>query len=128
MAGQHNGNGYGHGPSNGSAPTNGAGRSGSDKGDSYSGLGDRLPPQNIEAEQAVLGSLLLENDFLHEVVTFLDVKDFYRDTHQTIYRAILDLYDLGKAIDAITLSEELTRREQYKAIGGEETLRQIIDA
>ena len=128
MAGQNNGNGYGHGPSNGSASSNGAGRSGSDKGDSSSGLGDRLPPQNIEAEQAVLGSLLLENDFLHEVVAFLNVEDFYRDTHQIIYRAILDLYDLGKAIDAITLSEELTRREQYRQIGGEETLRQIIDA
>ena len=50
------------------------------------------------------------------------VEDFYRDAHQVIYRAIRDLYDLGKAIDAITLADELTRRDQFKAIGGDETL------
>jgi len=127
MAGLSNGNGFGHGPGNGSSSTSGGGRSGSGKGDGPSGLGDRLPPQNIEAEQGVLGSLLLENDLLHEVVTFLKVDDFYRDTHQIIFKAIIELYDLGKPVDGITLSEELIRRDQYTQIGGEETLRQIID-
>jgi replicative DNA helicase len=89
-------------------------------------LADRLPPQNIEAEQGVLGSILLDNEVLHEVVPLLKVEDFYRDAHQVIYRAIRDLYDLGKAIDAITLVEELTRRSEFQAIGGDETLAQIL--
>ena len=76
---------------------------------------DRLPPQNLEAEQGVLGSILLDNDVLHDVVGLLNVEDFYRDAHQIVYRAIRDLYDLGKAIDAITLADELTRRDQYNA-------------
>jgi replicative DNA helicase len=89
-------------------------------------LTDRLPPQNLEAEQGVLGSILLDNEVLHDVVTFLNVHDFYRDAHQVIYRAICDLYDQGKAIDAITLADELTRRDQFKAVGGDETLSQIL--
>ena len=55
---------------------------------------DRLPPQNLEAELSVLGAvLLLDNEMLHEVVPILKVEDFYRDSHQVIYRAIRDLYD-----------------------------------
>ena len=45
-------------------------------------LGDRLPPQNLEAERSVLGSILLDNDVLHEIVPILEVADFYRDAHQ----------------------------------------------
>lgn len=91
-------------------------------------LADRLPPQNLEAEQGVLGSILLDNDVLHEIVPILRPDDFYRDTHQIIYRTICDLYDLGKAIDYITLVEELTRRDQFKAIGGDETLSAILNS
>ncbi|MDR3633907.1 MAG: replicative DNA helicase [Isosphaeraceae bacterium] len=94
----------------------------------HAALTDRLPPQNIEAEQSVLGSILLDNEVLHEVVTFLGVNDFYRDSHQTIYRAILDLYDKGKAIDAITLADELTLRGQFDSVGGDETLARILDS
>jgi replicative DNA helicase len=111
-----NGNANGHGHSS--------------KGDGSGGgglLGDRLPPQNLDAEQGVLGSILLDNDVLHEVVPILKVEDFYRDVHQALYRTIRDLYDLGKAIDVITLAEELTRRDQFQAIGGEERLAQIVN-
>ncbi len=92
-----------------------------------SSLVDRLPPQNLEAEQGVLGSILLDNDVLHEIVTFLNIQDFYRDKHQILFQAILDLYDQGKAIDAITLADELSRRDQFQAVGGDETLAQILD-
>ncbi len=108
-------NGSGSGPANGRAAalsTAGA---------------DRLPPQNLEAERGVLGSILLDNDVLHDVVPLLKVEDFYRDTHQIIYRAIRDLYDLGKAVDAITLADELTRRGEFEKIGGDEALAQILD-
>jgi replicative DNA helicase len=106
----------GHGGRNGSRPA------------PAGSLSDRLPPQNLEAEQGVLGSILLDNEVLHEVVPLLSVEDFYRDSHQILYRAIRDLYDLGQAIDAITLAEELTRRGQYEAIGGDDTLTQIVHA
>ncbi len=112
---------YNHGNGNGS------GQAHSPKGESGL-LADRLPPQNLEAEQGVLGGILLDNDVLHEVVPLLKVEDFYRDTHQILFRTIRELYDLGKAIDVITLSEELTRRDQYKAIGGDEALSLIVNS
>ncbi len=91
-------------------------------------LSDHLPPQNLEAERSVLGGILLDNEVLHDVVGFLSVEDFYRDAHQVIYRAIRDLYDLGKAVDAVTLADELTRRDQYKQIGGDEMLLEIANS
>ena len=106
---------------------NGSGQAHSPKGDSGL-LADRLPPQNIEAEQGVLGSILLDNDVLHDVVPLLKVEDFYRDTHQVLYRAIRELYDLGKPIDMISLGDELSRRDQLKAIGGTETLAEILSS
>jgi len=90
-------------------------------------LGDRLPPQNLEAEKSVLGSILLDNDVLHEIIAVLGVADFYRDAHQVIYQAIRDLYDQGKGIDAVTLADDLIRRDQFQKIGGDETLREIVD-
>jgi replicative DNA helicase len=112
---------YGNGHGNG----NGNGHGRPPKGEGFS-LADRLPPQNLEAEQGVLGSILLDNDVLHDVVAKLKVDDFYRDSHQVIYRAIRDLYDQGKAIDAITLAEELGRRNELKLIGGDEALSEIL--
>lgn len=120
--GNGNGNGYGngngHGPHGGRAP----------KIDAASLLAERLPPQNLEAEQGVLGSILLDNDVLHEVVPLLTVDDFYRDSHQVVYRAIRDLYDLGKAIDAITLADDLTRRGEMSAVDGLEFLAEIANS
>jgi replicative DNA helicase len=119
MAAGYNGSGNGKGHYNSS----GSGRP--PKPDAAA-LGDRLPPQNLEAERSVLGSVLLDNDVLHEIVPMLSVSDFYRDVHQTIYQAIRDLYDLGKGIDAITLADELIRRDQFDKIGGDETLTEIV--
>jgi replicative DNA helicase len=110
-----------HGGGNGNA--NGPGRG--IKVDA-SGLGDRLPPQNLEAERSVLGSILLDNDVLHDVVTFLRVQDFYRDAHQVIYAAIRDMYDRSKGIDVVTLSAELDLRGQLKDVGGDDILEQIV--
>jgi len=111
-------------PSNG----NGYGRTRGASGAGGDGVapGDRLPPQNLEAEQGVLGSILLDNDTLHEIIPVLKVEDFYRDSHQVVYQAIRDLYDLGRAVDSITLAEELTRRGLYAKVGGDELLEQIV--
>lgn len=122
MAALSNGNGYGNG--NGHGPNGGR----VTKVDASSVLAERLPPQNLEAEQGVLGSILLDNDVLHEVVPLLTVDDFYRDSHQIVYRAVRDLYDLGRAIDAITLADELTRRDEMNAVGGIEFLAEIVNS
>jgi replicative DNA helicase len=116
-----------HGPGNGKGHSNGSGPGRPQRPDTTA-LGDRLPPQNLEAERSVLGSVLLDNDVLHEIVPMLGVSDFYRDVHQTIYQAIRDLYDEGKGIDAITLADELIRRDQFEKIGGDEALREIVDS
>lgn len=119
------GNGNGHGPasrrSNGDPSGIGGVAAGQEGPPS-----DRLPPQNLEAEQGVLGSILLDNDVLHEIITFLKAEDFYRDTHQVLFRVIREMYDLGKAIDPITLADELARRGLYAKIGGDEFLEQIV--
>src|SRR5262245_58325778 len=116
-----------HGPGNGKGNRTGNGPGQVPKVD-VAALGDRLPPQNPEAEMGVLGSVLLENDILHEIIPLLGVADFYRDVHQVIYAAVRDLYDQGKAVDAVTLAEELIRRDQFQKIGGDETLKRIIDS
>lgn len=91
-------------------------------------LSDLVPPQNLEAEQGVLGSCLLDNAALHEVVPLLDLDDFYRDAHQVIYRAMLAMYEAGRPLDAITLTDELTRRDQLDAVGGLDYLAEVINS
>ncbi|MFO0958040.1 MAG: replicative DNA helicase [Isosphaeraceae bacterium] len=91
-------------------------------------LTDRLPPQNLEAEQGVLGSVLIDNDALHDIIPMLKVEDFYRDSHQILYKTIRELYDLGRPVDAITLSDELIRVGEFERIGGDEALRTILES
>src|SRR4028119_2523081 len=79
---------------------------------------DRLPPQNVEAEQGVLGAILLANEVLHDIVPILRVEDFWRDDHQIIYKVIRALYDEGKPVDTILLEEELTRPRERERAGG----------
>jgi replicative DNA helicase len=77
-----------------------------------------LPPQNVEAEQSVLGSLLIDPDALLKVTPFLRPDDFYRETHGLIYRAIVDLHEQRQPADFVTLCEELERRGQLEHVGG----------
>ena len=70
---------------------------------------DRTPPQDVAAEQSVLGGMLLSKDAIADVVEVLQPADFYRPAHQTIYDAILDLYGRGEPADAVTVAAELTR-------------------
>jgi AAA domain-containing protein/DnaB helicase-like protein len=91
-------------------------------------LADRLPPQNLEAERGLLGSILLDNDVLPDVVGLVTADDFYRNSHQVVYQSILGLHEQGKAIDAITLVDDLIRRDQLQLVGGHEAISQILNS
>jgi replicative DNA helicase len=80
---------------------------------------DRLPPSNIDAEEALLGSLLIDSDAIFEVATFLRPDAFYREKNTWIYDCVLALNDRRQPVDLITLSDELRRRGQLEEVGGE---------
>jgi len=79
---------------------------------------DRIPPQNIDAEQAVLGAIFLEPTSMTVTSEVLIPEDFYRSSHQKIYTVMLKLTDHGKAVDLITVSEELAASKNLEEIGG----------
>ncbi len=89
----------------------------------------RVPPQNLDAERGVLGSILLLNEAIDEVGETLRPDHFYSDANQKIFAAIQALYEEGiRGIDAITLAEELIRRNQFEEIGGASYLAEILEA
>ncbi len=88
---------------------------------------DRLPPQSIEAEQSVLGALLIDKDAVIEVAEFLRADDFYRGHHGTIYAAVLDLYERREPVDLVTVSEVLERNGHLDAVGGSAYLTSLIN-
>ncbi len=88
---------------------------------------DRLPPQNIEAEQSVLGAVLLENEAIAPVIEILTPGDFYRDSHKKIFMAMLNLYEKNEPIDLITLTDQLNRKEELEEVGGASYLSSIVN-
>ena len=88
---------------------------------------DRLPPQSIEAEQSILGALLIDRDAVVEVADFLRPEDFYRNHHGTIYAAILELYERREPVDIVTVSEVLERGGQLEQVGGSAYLTSLIN-
>ena len=89
---------------------------------------DRVPPQSIEAEMAVLGSVMMDNESIGKVVEVLDASYFYRTSHQKIFEAALSLYEKNEPVDLITLSEELKRLKQLDEVGGSYYLTQLADS
>jgi replicative DNA helicase len=87
---------------------------------------DRQPPQDLTAEQSVLGGMLLSKDAIADVVEVLRPDDFYRPAHQTVYECILDLYGRGEPADAVTVSAELQRRGDLIRLGGAPYLHTLI--
>ena len=93
------------------------------------GFQGKLPPQNLEAEMGVLGSILLMHEAIDEVGDVLKADHFYADRHQKIFAAVMGLYENGiRGIDAVTLAEELDRRKELDEIGGVEYLGKILEA
>jgi replicative DNA helicase len=79
---------------------------------------ERLPPHNIEAEEAVLGSVLLDREVIGKVSGFLDARDFYRERNGQIYQAMFDLYERHEPVDYLTLIDELDRTQRLEQTGG----------
>ncbi|MDQ3105485.1 MAG: replicative DNA helicase [Actinomycetota bacterium] len=90
-----------------------------DPGNGWVGSGgERTPPQDNDAEQSVLGAMLLSKDAIADVVEVVRGVDFYRPVHETLYDAIIDLYGRGEPADAVTVSAELQRRGELGRVGG----------
>jgi replicative DNA helicase len=87
---------------------------------------DRQPPQDVQAEQSVLGGMLLSKDAIADVVEQLHGNDFYRPAHQIVFDCILDLYGRGEPADAITVAAELNRTDQLSKMGGAVYLHTLI--
>jgi replicative DNA helicase len=88
---------------------------------------DRLPPQSIEAEQSVLGALLIDRDAVIEVAELLRPEDFYRQAHGTIYAAVIELSERREPVDLVTVSEVLERQGLLDAVGGSAYLTSLIN-
>lgn len=79
---------------------------------------DRIPPQNIEAEQAVLGAMLIEREAISKVAELLKPEDCYREAHRLIYNAMLELFNKNDAVDMVTVIEFLRKEDKLEAAGG----------
>ena len=89
---------------------------------------ERTPPQDLQAEQSVLGGMMLSKDAIADVVEVLRERDFYRPAHELIFGAILDLYSRGEPADAITVAAELTKNGDIARAGGAPYLHTLISS
>lgn len=87
----------------------------------------KVPPHDIEAEQAVIGSMLTDKDAVVEAIEILKEDDFYRQDNKTIYEAILNLYNRAEPIDIITVKAELISLGKFELVGGLEYLAMLPD-
>ena len=85
----------------------------------------RVPPQAVDVEEAVIGAMLLEKDAIAKAIEILDDTAFYKPAHQSIYRAMMALFERSEPVDLITLTEELRRRGDLEKIGGEYYLTEL---
>src|SRR4051795_4944402 len=87
---------------------------------------DRTPPQDIVAEQSVVGGMLLSKDAIADVVEVLRPGDFYRPAHQVLFDVVIDLYGRGEPADAVTVAAELTKRGEITRVGGADYLHTLM--
>jgi replicative DNA helicase len=89
---------------------------------------EKIPPQNLEAEMAVLGSMLLDEEAMSSAFEYLDRNSFYKDTHRKIFESILGLYNANKAVDLITLTDELKKNANLDEVGGVSFLTALVNS
>ena len=78
----------------------------------------KVPPQALDLEEAVLGAIMLEKDAILQIIDILKPESFYKDEHQKIFQAIIDLTSANRAIDLLTVTEELRKKKQLDEVGG----------
>jgi len=88
----------------------------------------KVPPQNIEAERSVLGSLMLDKDAIIRVANLIRVGDFYKDDHNLIYEAMVELYEKREPIDVLSLSNRLEEKNQLDKVGGSSYLTSLVNS
>ena len=88
---------------------------------------NKVPPHDLEAEQAVIGSMLTDKDAVISAIETLSDEDFYREDNRLIYSAIMNLYNRGEPIDIITVKAELISLGKFEAVGGLEYLAVLPD-
>ena len=98
-----------------------------DKDISFAMAPGRIPPQDNEAEQSLLGSLLLDNNAIVRVVDFLHTEDFYRKQHRAIYQAMLDLFTHHEPIDILSVATKLKEDGALEEIGGRTYLASLVN-
>ncbi len=91
-------------------------------------IADKLPPQNVEAEQSVLGCLMLDKDAIIKVADFLKPQDFYRGIHRIIYEAMVGLYEHNEPIDTLSTSNKLKEKEKLDQVGGVSYLTSLVNS
>jgi replicative DNA helicase len=89
---------------------------------------EKVPPQSLEAEMSLLGSILIDKDAMLKVADMVRVEDFYKDAHAKIFEAILDLYAKNEPLDILTLSNRLSEKNQLEAVGGRAYLAALTNA
>jgi replicative DNA helicase len=88
----------------------------------------KVPPQNVEAEQAILAGILINNDAMNQVVDVLSAEDFYKEAHTHLYAGMIELYNNNEPIDLITLSQRLKEKGLLEKAGGVDYLASLVDA
>jgi replicative DNA helicase len=88
---------------------------------------DRIPPSNLEAEMAVIGSVLVDREIFAAVGEIVRPSDFYAHVHETIFAVLFELYERGEPLDKITVGEELRRRGALERVGGLSYISALMD-
>ncbi|MEP6692186.1 MAG: DnaB-like helicase N-terminal domain-containing protein, partial [Gemmatimonadaceae bacterium] len=89
---------------------------------------ERQPPYSEDAEQAVIGAMLMDQDAILRAIEHVDDTSFHSERHRRIFRAMVTLSERGEVVDPLTLSEELSRRGELDAAGGKEYIGYLVDA
>ncbi|MHC1717839.1 MAG: replicative DNA helicase [Acidaminococcaceae bacterium] len=89
---------------------------------------DRVPPQNIEAEQAVLGAMMIDKEAISKATEILRDNDFYRQDHRAVYQVIVDLFSKNQAVDMVTVTEALKREGKLEDVGGIQFITYLANA
>ncbi|HLA01009.1 MAG TPA: replicative DNA helicase, partial [Thermodesulfovibrionales bacterium] len=88
---------------------------------------DRLPPQNVEAEQSIIGAILIDNEALPKALEIIGIDDFYKTSHRKIFRSMVELFDRNEPIDLITLTDYMKRSDELDAVGGVSYLSSLVN-